>query len=118
MNHKTEKGDSKIQRFLNRKVKLTDDTNIRFLYNEFNHSYKENFKSVISDNFLGVLKVTWTCDSCKTRYISFERFFSITFNINNAKEKKINIIDLFKISKTPIKKEFILLEIILVYAQK
>ena len=94
--NKTEKGDSKIQRFLNRKVKLTDDTNIRFLYNEFNHSYKENFKSVISDNFLGVLKVTWTCESCKTKYISFERFFSITFNINNAKEKKINIIDLFK----------------------
>jgi len=94
--NKTEEGDSKIQRFLNRKVKLTDDTNIRFLYNEFNHSYKEHFKSVISDNFLGVLKVTWTCDICKTKYISFERFFSITFNINNAKEKKINIIDLFK----------------------
>ena len=62
------------------------------LYRWFDNSYKSLFKSIITDRCMGVLKVTWTCLECNNIYISFERYFSITFRI---KESRINILDLF-----------------------
>ena len=90
-----EEDNSLIQNILNRKVKLGTNTNIKVLYNEFKNSYNYCFKSIITTDCLGVLKVTWSCHSCNTSYISFEKFFSITFNINNIRDSKINILDLF-----------------------
>ena len=87
--------NSEIQKVLNRKIKFSEKTNIENLYNQFKNAYKEHFKSVISTDCLGVLKVMWTCLNCNTNYISFEKFFSITFNINDIKDSKINILDLF-----------------------
>ena len=88
--------NSQIQKALNRKEKLENDTNVTMLYNRFKNEYRDHFKSVITNDYLGVLRVNWSCLSCHTNYISFERFFSITFNINNIKDTKINILDLFK----------------------
>ena len=87
---------SQITKVLNKKVKLEQNTNIKILYNQFKNAYKENYKSIIITDCLGVFKVTWTCLNCNTNYISFERFFSITFNIDNIKDANINILDLFR----------------------
>ena len=90
-----DEGNTQNRKNLNRKKELKNNTNIPSLYNEFNKSYQELFKSIITDKCLGVLKVTWTCLNCNTKYISFERFFSITFNINRIQDENINILDLF-----------------------
>jgi hypothetical protein len=53
--------NSQLQKALNRKEKLENDTNITMLYNRFKNEYRDHFKSVITNDYLGVLKVTWSC---------------------------------------------------------
>ena len=48
-------------------------------YNEFKEFYQNNFKSFISDNFLGVLKIKRTCSKKHDNY-SFKHFLYISFN--------------------------------------
>ena len=83
----------------NMKTILLQNTNVKYLYNEYINSYKQCFNSIISNDFLGALKVTWTCNNCRNNYISFEKFFSINFNINNLpinyNQGRINIYELF-----------------------
>ena len=88
--------NSQIKSNLNRKIQLENKTNVRYEYNNYITSYKKLFDSFIADKCLGVSKLTWTCHICQKQYISFEKFFSITFNINNSREQEINILDLFK----------------------
>ena len=48
-------------------------------YKEFKESYQKNFKSFISDNFLGVLKIERTCSKKHDSY-SFKHFYYLSFN--------------------------------------
>ena len=86
---------SQIKNELNKKNMLSNEMNIKYQYNDFINSYKKMFDSIIAEKCLGVFKLTWTCLNCKKQYISFEKFFSITFNINTFNEQEIKIHDLF-----------------------
>ena len=87
---------SQIKNDLNKKIKLVDEKIIKYEYYNFINSYKKLFDSIITEKCLGVFKLTWTCRNCENQYISFEKFFSITFNINSFHEQEIKILDLFK----------------------
>ena len=87
--------DEQKRKIINMKINPKNNDIQKFsenLYRLFDNSYKSLFKSIITDRCMGVLKVIWTCLECNNIYISFERYFSITFRI---KESKINILDLF-----------------------
>ena len=86
---------SQLKNDLNKKIMITNGMNIKNVYNNFINSYKKLFSSIIAEKFLGVFKLTWTCLNCSRQFISFEKFFSITFNINSFNEQKIKIHDLF-----------------------
>ena len=69
-------------------------------YEEFKNYYKKNFKSIISKDFGGVLKVRRICSQCQRNSLSFERFHFITFDTSifenpNNQNMKINIYHLF-----------------------
>ena len=96
IDNNSEVGNSQIQNKINKKIKLEKDSDIPKLYKNLDNEYRKHFDSIISNQFLGIRKVTWKCLDCNTKYISFERFFSIIFTIKNKNSQKINILDLFK----------------------
>ena len=89
------KRSSQLKNAMNKKIILANGININYEYNYFINVYKKLFDSIIVEKCLGVFKLTWTCHNCQRQYISFEKFFSITFNINNFNEQEIKIHDLF-----------------------
>ena len=65
-------------------------------YKEFKEFYQKNFKSFISENFLGVLKIKRTCSNSHDSY-SFNHFHFISFNCELlAKNYKKNIINVYE----------------------
>ena len=65
-------------------------------YKEFKESYQKNFKSFISDNFLGVLKIKRTCPNKHDNY-SFNHFHYISFNCELLAQKyKRNIVNVYE----------------------
>jgi serine/threonine protein kinase len=77
------------------------------VYENFINTYKNNFCSLISKNFPGVLKVERKCNNCNTTDISFERFHFISFKINTLTKQNncaiMNIYDCFEyLNKTSI----------------
>ena len=87
------KRSSQLKNAMNKKIILANGININYEYNYFINVYKKLFDSIIVEKCLGVFKLTWTCHNCQRQYISFEKFFSITFNINNFNEQEIKIHD-------------------------
>jgi len=65
-------------------------------YKEFKESYQKNFKSFISENFLGVLKIKRTCSNKHESY-SFNHFHYISFNCELLAQKyKKNILNVYE----------------------
>ena len=44
----------------------------------------QNAKSIINDNFLGIIKKESYCESCKKTYITFNNYYQLTFDIDQA----------------------------------
>ena len=67
-------------------------------FNEFVNFNNKKFRSLISENFSGVLKKTYTCANCKYEFILFEKYNFINFNLNNyaeiTKNNSVNLIDI------------------------
>ena len=67
-------------------------------YNEFKEFYQKNFKSFISENFLGVLKIKRTCSNHHENY-SFNHFHYISFNcellVQNYRKNIMNVYECF-----------------------
>ena len=68
-------------------------------FNEFVNFYNSKFRSLISENFCGVLKKTFKCTTCRYESTEFQKYNFISFNLNNYnqiyKQNSINIIDIF-----------------------
>ncbi len=68
-------------------------------YDNFINFYNQRFKSLISENFSGVLKKTFTCSMCGNITTKFQKYNFINFNLNHythlSKQNHINIIDIF-----------------------
>jgi len=47
----------------------------------FVNDYIGKFNSIISNNFLGLMKVTYFCKDCNTKTYSFTSYFSVTFDL-------------------------------------
>ena len=47
----------------------------------FVNDYIGKFNSIISNNFLGLMKVTYFCKECSTKTYSFNSIFSVTFDL-------------------------------------
>ena len=73
IDNNSEVGNSQIQNKINKKIKLEKDSDIPKLYKNLDNEYRKHFDSIISNQFLGIRKVTWKCLDCNTKYISFER---------------------------------------------
>ena len=48
---------------------------------KFVNDLKNKFNSLISDSFLGLMKITNVCNECKIKTFSFNSFFFVTFNL-------------------------------------
>ena len=57
------------------------------------NDFLAKFNSIISNSFLGLMKLTNTCNTCKTKIYSFNSYFFVTFNLEiirpNINEKLI-----------------------------
>jgi hypothetical protein len=79
-------------------------------YKEFKELYQKNFKSFISDNFLGVLKIKRTCSNKHESY-SFNHFHYISFNcellVQNYKKNVVNVYECFNcLNRSKMKLDF------------
>ena len=63
---------------------------------KFVNEFSSNFKSFISDQFLGLMKSKNICNICKLNNYSFSSFFFVTFNLENIlkNDNKISILNL------------------------
>ena len=48
--------------------------------------YMGEFNSIISDNFLGLMKITYFCHVCKTKTFAFTNYFLVTFDLEKILE--------------------------------
>ena len=59
---------------------------------KFVNDIYDKFNSLLSNAFLGLMKLTNFCNECKIRTYSFSSFFFVTFNLENIfKTKKSEI---------------------------
>ena len=84
----------------NNKMNYPRNKNIYKDYNNYINHFNERFCSIISKNFTGVLMKSLECkqNNCKGKYITFQKFNFVTFDVNNYVNLnlKININNLFK----------------------
>ena len=68
---------------------------------KFVNDLKNKFNSLISDSFLGLMKITNVCNECKIITFSFNSFFFVTFNLefllknNRMSESELNLAEQF-----------------------
>ena len=66
---------------------------------KFVNDFMAKFNSIISNNFLGLMKLSNTCNICKTRIYSFNSYFFVTFNLETIRpnyNEKLILDNLFK----------------------
>jgi len=72
---------------------------------EYFSSFKSNFNSFISHNFVGHIKCIRDCYKCKSKSILFSYFFSLEFELNVVSflkngTKEIDLLELFKMQNS------------------
>ena len=76
-----------------------DKTNKEDMARYFLRYYKENFNSIISKTFFGIMRNRFNCEQCGLITYSFNFFCLLYFDLNkisqNIKENKIPLIDFF-----------------------
>ena len=56
-------------------------------YNDFINRFNQNNKSIISDNFYGVMKNKTVCSKCKLTTYTYNSFVFVSFNLNLIQKK-------------------------------
>ena len=69
-------------------------------YESYKKFYTNNFKSIISDNFFGLIKTKSICENCKNQSYSFKVLCYIPFNVkilveNYENKNNLNLYDAF-----------------------
>ena len=66
---------------------------------KFVNDFMAKFNSIISNSFLGLMKLSNTCNICQTRIYSFNSYFFVTFNLETIRlnyNEKLILDNLFK----------------------